>query len=50
MLYKISELTREDMDINRAKIDFAKQELWAKMDKNDKDIKSSGLNVSYPSA
>ena len=49
MLYnKISELTREDMDTNRAKIDFAKQELWAKMDKNDTDIKSSGLNVSYP--
>jgi phosphatidylserine/phosphatidylglycerophosphate/cardiolipin synthase-like enzyme len=48
MLYnKTSELTREDMDINHAKIDFVKQELWAKTDNNDTDIKSSGLNVSY---
>ncbi len=45
---KISELTREDMNKNRAKInEFDKQELWAKTDKNDTDIKSSGLNVSY---
>ena len=58
MLYKkVSELSREDMDINRAKIEFDKQELWAKTDKNDTDIKSSGLNVlpstgwkSYPMA
>ncbi len=48
MLYnKISELTREDMDINRANIELVKQELWAKTDKNDTDIKSSGLNVCY---
>jgi len=48
MLYnKFSELTQEDMDINHAKIDFVKQELWAKTDKKDTDIKSSGLNVSY---
>jgi hypothetical protein len=48
MLYnKISELTQEDMDINHAKIESVKQELWAKMDNNDTDIKSSGLNVSY---
>ena len=44
---KISEPIQEDMDINRAKIEFDKQELWAKTDKNDTDIKSSGLNVSY---
>jgi phosphatidylserine/phosphatidylglycerophosphate/cardiolipin synthase-like enzyme len=45
---KISELTREDMNKNRAKInEFDKQELWAKTDKNNTDIKSSGLNVSY---
>jgi len=48
MLYKkVSEPSREDMDINHAKIEFDKQELWAKTDKNDTDIKSSGLNVSY---
>src|SRR5450759_1184275 len=48
MLYnKTSELTREDMDINHAKIDFVKQELWAKTDNNVTDIKRSGLNVSY---
>ncbi len=36
MMYnKISELTREEMDPNRAKIDFPEQELWAKKDKND---------------
>ncbi|MCE8429046.1 MAG: hypothetical protein J5U19_11730 [Candidatus Methanoperedens sp.] len=48
MLYnKISELTQENMDTSSVNIDFVKQELWAKMDKNDTDIKSSGLNVSY---
>ena len=48
MLYNnISELTREDMDIDRAKIEIVKPELWAKTDKNDTDVKSSGLNVSY---
>lgn len=49
MLYKkSSELTQEDMDIDHAKIEFVKQEFWAKADKKDTDIKSSGLNVSYP--
>jgi phosphatidylserine/phosphatidylglycerophosphate/cardiolipin synthase-like enzyme len=43
----ISELTRKDLDINLAKIKISKQELWAKKDKNDTNIKSSGLNVSY---
>jgi len=48
MLYNnFIELTREDLDINHAKIGFDKQELWAKSDKNDTNIKSSGLNVSY---
>ena len=44
---KISELNRKNMEINHVKIEFDKQELWAKTDKNDTDIKSSGLNVSY---
>jgi|GEM_PF-5645665 len=46
MLYnKISELTQEDNDIKVAKIERIEQELWAKKDKNDTNIKSSGLNV-----
>ena len=42
---KKSELTQED--INRTNIEIVKQELWAKKDKNDTKIESSGLNVSY---